>query len=191
VGIARSYERGGAAGISVLTEPEHFGGRLEYVSLVKEAVALPVMMKDIVVDMPQVKAAYCCGADAVLLIAGVFLGGMGAGSLAEMVRYVHEKSMEAVVEVHNEEEYTIAISGEADMVGINNRDLDSLSVSIDTSIRLLKKHPDSKPVICESGIASRKDIESLRSLGADGFLVGTALMNSSDKEGALREMSRR
>jgi indole-3-glycerol phosphate synthase len=188
--LAEAYERGGAAGISVLTEPEHFDGQLGYLAMVKEAVGLPVMMKDVVVDPAQVEAGRRAGADAVLLIAGIFAEGMARGELDDVVELAHREGLEAVVEVHDEGELDIALSGDTDIVGVNNRDLGTLSVSTKVSENLLRKGPFAKPVICESGISTRNEIESLRSLGADGFLIGSALMKSRDPESTLRELSR-
>lgn len=188
--LARAYQRGGAAAISVLTEPGNFGGRLEYLSEVKSAVKLPVLMKDVIVDEAQVHAGALAGADAVLLIAAVFDSGMGDRSLEEMVGQSHREGLEVVVEVHDDEEFEPAARGEADVIGINNRDLRSLSVSLETSRRLLSRGPRPKPVICESGIRGRGDVEALRRLGACGFLVGSALMRARDPEAALDELTR-
>ena len=190
VEIARAYQRGGAAAISVLTEPTNFGGRLEYLSQVRRAVKLPVLMKDVIVDEVQVRAGARAGADAVLLIAAVFRSGMADRSLEEMVGLCHREGAEVVVEVHDEEEFEQATGGEADVVGINNRDLRTLSVSLETSRRLLSLGPHSKPVICESGISGRGDVEALLGLGARGFLVGSALMRASDPVAALGELTR-
>lgn len=188
--IAKAYARGGAAAISVLTEPENFGGRMEYISEVKGAVKLPVLMKDVIVDEVQVRAGARTGADAILLIAAVFHSRMADRSLEEMVGLCHRQGLEVVVEVHDDEEFEPAVRGEADIVGINNRDLRSLSVSLETSRRLLLRGTQPKPVICESGIGGRSDIESLGRLGASGFLVGTTLMRARDPEAALRELTR-
>ncbi|MDG6941322.1 MAG: indole-3-glycerol-phosphate synthase [Nitrososphaerota archaeon] len=187
--LAKAYERGGAAGISVLTEPEHFDGRLEYIPAVKKAVGVPVLMKDVIVDGVQVEAACRLGADAVLLIAGVFRNEYAAARMESMLANVHSMGMEALVEAHDETELAIALSSDADVVGINNRNLGDLSVSLDTSRRLLRKGPFAKPVICESGISSRDQVESLVALGADGFLVGSALMKSNDLAGSIRALS--
>lgn len=187
--IACAYERGGAAAISVLTEPEHFEGRLDYVLAVRQ-VGVPVLMKDIFVDEAQVEAADRLGADAVLLIVGALAGEGGAGGLEGMLASVHAKGMEAVVEAHDESEFAIALASDADVVGINNRNLSDLSVSLDVSRRLLGKGPFSKPVICESGIDSREQVKSLVGLGASGFLVGSALMKSADPTESLRALSR-
>lgn len=188
--IARAYVRGGAAAISVLTEPGNFGGRLEYLSEVKGAVKLPALMKDVIVDEAQVKAGARAGADAILLIAAVFHANMADRSLEEMVGLCHRQGLEVVVEVHDDEEFEPAARGEADVVGINNRDLRLLSVSLETSRRLLLRGPQHKPVICESGIRGRGDIMSLRRLGASGFLVGATLMRAKDPEAALQELTR-
>ncbi len=188
--VAETYEEGGASGISVLTEPEHFDGRLDYILTVKQAAGIPVLMKDIFVDELQVTAADRLGADAVLLIVGVFADGGAAIGLERMLASVHAKGMEALVEVHDEDELAIALSSSADVVGINNRNLSDLSVSLDVSRRLLRKGPFAKPVICESGIRTRDQIESLVALGAGGFLVGSELMKSGDPAGALRILSR-
>ena len=189
--IARTYECGGAVGISVLTEPDHFEGRLDYVSVVKRTVRVPVLMKDVVVDRAQVEAGRRVGADAVLLIAGVFGGGIEYPSLAEMVKDIHRKGMEAVVEVHDAGEYKTALAWEADIVGINNRDLRTLRVSLDISRRLLGRRLRVKPVICESGIRTKEEVDELRGLGADGFLLGSVLMKSGDSEATLRRLSSR
>jgi indole-3-glycerol phosphate synthase len=185
VEFARSYETAGAAGISVLTEPEHFDGHIEYLSHVRREVAVPLLMKDIIVDPAQVDAGQRRGADAVLLITAVFDGRTGGESLESMVDYVHSKGLESLVEVHDEKEYDSALSSEADVVGINNRDLRTLSVSLDVSRRLLGRGPHSKPVICESGIRTRGEIEMLTDLGADGFLLGSVLMKSIDPAATL------
>jgi indole-3-glycerol phosphate synthase len=186
--IAKAYERGGAVAISVLTEPENFGGSLASLSIVVESVNIPVMMKDIVVDPAQVEAAARSGADAILLIFGIFSSGLANRPMEEMVELAHGKKLEVVVEVHDEDELDTAFRSRADIIGINNRNLRTLSVNRETSEKLLLKGYRTKPVICESGIGSREDIDRLRVLGADGFLVGTALMKSEDPEATLREL---
>jgi indole-3-glycerol phosphate synthase len=184
--LARAYEDGGAAGVSVLTEPEHFDGRLEDLSAVRGAVNIPVLMKDIVVSEDQVVAARSLGADAVLLIASAFARGDREGALPRLVEVAHGEGLEVLLEVHDEEEYLRAMSGEADVIGVNNRDLRTLKVSLETSRRLLALGPHKKPVICESGVRLKSEVKSLRDLGADGFLMGSALMRSGDPAGMLR-----
>jgi indole-3-glycerol phosphate synthase len=187
--IALEYQRGGAAAVSVLTEPRVFGGRLEHLVAVKKSVELPVLMKDIVVDRVQVEAAARLGADAVLLIAPLFERGMVNLGLEETVGLAHSLGLEVMLEVHSEEEYERALLSDADIVGINNRSLETLEVSLDLSRRLLSRHEHKKPVVCESGIRTREEVLMLESLGADGFLVGTHLMKSADRARAVVKLT--
>lgn len=189
--IARAYERGGVAGISVLTEPRHFEGRIEYVAQVKRSVSIPVLMKDIFVNTVQIDAADRAGADVILLMASVFANGLSTSSLERMIEYAHDRRLEVLMEAHTDEEFRLSLETGADIVGINNRDLETLEVSLETSRRLLgSRYPRrSKPVISESGISKRSEILELRGLGADGFLVGSAIMKSSDLEGTVRSLT--
>lgn len=197
--IARAYERGGVSGISVLTEPKHFDGDIRYLPLVKRAVHVPVLMKDIVIDPVQIDAGAEMGADAILFIAAIFMNGLSKVSLDEMFSRAHGQGLEVLFEAHTEDEYMFALESQADVVGINNRNLDTLEVSLDTSRRLLadgrerraslKKTGEDKPVISESGINSRKEIDELRRLGADGFLIGSAFMKSPDLEAKVRSLT--
>jgi indole-3-glycerol phosphate synthase len=186
--IARAYERGGAAAISVLTEPKHFDGSLEYLTAVKRSVGVPVLMKDVVVDPVQVDAAQASGADAVLLMDVVFRSRLASVGLREMIERAHSKGLEVLLEAHTEAEYAESLQTEADVVGINNRNLKTLEVSLETSRRLLAGRPHAKPVVCESGLTRASELVELRSLGADGFLVGSALMKSADVEKTVREL---
>jgi indole-3-glycerol phosphate synthase len=187
--IARKYEAGGAVGISVLTEPKHFEGSIEYLVRVKRAVSLPVLMKDVVVDPVQIEAARRIGADAVLLMAGIFTAGLSDLPLEGMTDLAHSRGLEVLLEAHTKDEYLGAIRSSADVVGINNRDLDTLEVSLETSRRLLREGKGSKTVISESGLSKRSELLELRSLGADGFLIGSSLMKSKDIEGSVRELA--
>jgi indole-3-glycerol phosphate synthase len=194
--IARAYEHGGAAGISVLTEPKHFEGDIRYLPLVRKSVKVPVLMKDIVIDPVQIEAGAEMGADAVLFIAAIFMNRLANVSLEEMFSSARSRGLEVLFEAHTENEYMFALESEADLIGINNRDLDTLQVSLETSKRLLatgkeererlRMRGKEKPVISESGISTRREMEELRSLGADGFLVGSALMKSADLEGKVK-----
>jgi len=188
-GVARSYERGGAVAISVLTEPKHFEGSIEYLAQVKRAVSVPVLMKDIVIDPIQIEAARRVGADAVLLMASVFRAGLSDLGLDEMVRLAHSKGLEVLLEAHTKEEYAIALGADADVIGINNRDLETLQVSIDTSRKLLRSGKHGKTVISESGLSSRGQLVELSGLGADGFLIGSSLMRSKNIEKVVRELA--
>ena len=180
--IARAYERGGVSGISVLTEPKYFDGDIGYLPLVKQASKVPVLMKDIMIDPLQIDAGAKMGADAILLIVSIFAHKLARASLDEMLSYAHSRGLEVLLEAHTEKEYEVALGAGADVVGINNRNLGSLKVSLETSKRLLKRGPHGTPVISESGIQNRDQILELSSLGANGFLVGSALMRSRDLE---------
>jgi indole-3-glycerol phosphate synthase len=187
--ISEAYAKGGAVAISVLTEPEHFGGRLEDISSVKKNVQLPVLMKDIVVDEVQVDAARKAGADAILLLASIFDVESGNDRLNEMISRAHTETLEVIVEAHTDREFNSASASECDIIGINNRDLTSLAVSLETSRRLLKSYKGKRPVLSESGISTREHVDMLRKLGADGFLIGSALMKSADIATKLIELS--
>lgn len=189
VEIARAYQRGGAAAVSVLTEPDNFGGSLGNLAAVADTVTVPVMMKDVIVDRAQLEAGARSGADAVLLICAVFASGLAGCPIEEMTEHAHRLGLEVVAEVHHRQELDDAFRGGAEIVGVNNRDLRTLSVSLMTSKSLLRSAPKVKPVICESGISTRADVELMRSLGASGVLVGTALMKSDNPEGALKELT--
>ena len=188
-GMARLYARGGAVAISVLTEEKHFEGRLGFVPDVKDAVGIPVLMKDIFLDPVQIDAAERIGADAVLLIAGLFTRALSAASLQEMIAHSHSRGLEVILETHTAEEYLMAGQTEADLVGINNRNLDTLEVSLDTSYRLLGSYPRVKPVVCESGIKTRKEAVSLIKAGANALLIGSTLMRSRDPTESIRRLA--
>ena len=188
-GMARLYARGGAVAISVLTEEKHFEGRLGFVPDVKDAVGIPVLMKDIFLDPVQIDAAERIGADAVLLIAGLFTRALSAASLQEMIAHSHSRGLEVLLETHTAEEYLMAGQTEADLVGINNRNLDTLEVSLDTSYRLLGSYPRVKPVVCESGIKTRKQAVSLIKAGANALLIGSTLMRSRDPTESIRRLA--
>ena len=197
--IATAYERGGVSGISVLTEPKHFDGDIRYLPLVKKAVKVPVLMKDVMIDPVQIDAGAKMGADAVLFIAAIFANGLARASLGEMFSRAHDRGLEVLYEAHTEKEYMLALESEADVVGINNRNLDNLEVSLSTSRRLLaagrearerlKEKGKDKPVISESGIKTRREVAELRGLGADGVLIGSAFMKSPDLEAKVRSLT--
>jgi indole-3-glycerol phosphate synthase len=200
-GIARAYERGGVSGISVLTEPRHFEGDIRYLPLVKKSVKVPVLMKDIVIDPVQIEAGADMGADAVLFITAIFMNKLANASLDEMFSLARSRGLEVLFEAHTEDEYLFALESDSDVVGINNRNLDNLEVSLETSKRLLakggpqrkrlRKAGKDKPVISESGIRTRREMDELMALGADGFLIGSAFMKSSDLEAKVRSLTGR
>ncbi|MFQ5891393.1 MAG: indole-3-glycerol-phosphate synthase [Candidatus Methanofastidiosia archaeon] len=173
-------------GISVLTEPKSFFGSLEIFSRVREIVDLPLLMKDFVISEDQIKASERIGADAVLLIFS--LAKRGYFELDEMIEFSHEKGIEVVLEVHSREELEKAIDTEADIIGVNNRDLRTMETNTYNTFEILKDFHSKKPILSESGFRRRKDVLKVRKL-VDGILVGTALMTSDDLEGKLRELS--
>jgi indole-3-glycerol phosphate synthase len=187
--IAQAIERGGGTGISVLTEPKHFHGRLEYLSDVKESVKIPVLMKDIIIDPVQIRAAKAIGADAILLISSIFRDGYCRKDLNSMIDYAHSLSLEVMLETHSPQEFEEAMGSDADLIGINNRDLKTLRVSIETSRDILQKYSGSKTIVCESGITTREEIRSLIALGADAFLIGSSIMKSRDIESTVRSFT--
>ena len=187
--IASEMERGGASGISVLTEPKHFKGSLQDLMLVRESVAIPILMKDFIVSRTQIDAASRIGADAILLIMTIFERNYSDCGLEDMIKYAHFRDMEVLLEVNNEEEFRGAVGSGADLVGINNRDLKTLAVDIRTTERILKIfYNHNLTVVSESGIESQSDVRLLRGAGARGFLIGTSVMSTSNVEQKVREL---
>jgi len=187
--MAQAMERGGASGISVLTEPKFFKGSLGYLSRVKETVKLPVLMKDIVIDPVQTEAGRAAGADAVLLVYSIYGERYVKRELKKMIEHAHSLGLEVLLETHSAAEFREALASKADIVGINNRDLKSLQVSVETSVSLLRRYKHSKTVICESGFTSPREIRNLDSFGADGFLIGSSIMKSADIETTVRSFT--
>lgn len=180
--LARAYEAGGAAAISVLTERDHFGGRPEDLVRAKRATCLPVLRKDFIVDEYQVYESRALGADGVLLIARL-LGGDG---LRVMLAHVAGAGLEALVEVHTEDELHDALDADAAIIGINNRDLATLEVDLAVVEQLRPLVPDGILVVSESGCRTRADVDRVRATGVDAVLVGGALMAADDTMTAMR-----
>jgi len=185
--FARSYQRGGAKAVSVLTEQDYFSGRLEDLREVRMAVSLPVLRKDFIFDTYQVYESASSGADAVLLIAAV----LDDFDLKNLRRVAEEElEMDALVEVHTLEEMNRAVDSGARLIGVNNRNLRTFKVSIETSEELAVKAPKGLTLVSESGIESSADINHLSRLGYKGFLIGETLMRSEDPEATLRSLLR-
>jgi indole-3-glycerol phosphate synthase len=184
--VVRAYERGGAAAVSVLTEEDHFGGSLADLEEARAACDLPILRKDFTVDPYQLYEAKVYGADAVLLVVGA-LNDSELGSLYGIARQLE---LDAIVEVHNEEELSRALDADADVIGINNRDLASFAVDLNVTFELLTDVPAGKTVVSESGIHTRADVEELEQVGVDAVLVGETLMRAPDPEAACRELAR-
>lgn len=182
--VARAYEQGGAAAISVLTDARYFGGSLDDLRAARMAVSLPVLCKEFIVDPYQLFEARGAGADAALLIAGA----LNERELRDYRRLSEELGMTALVEAHTLEELEIAMGSGAEIIGINNRDLHTLTVSLDTTRRLAPLIPPHIVKVAESGIRSRADCEAVRDLGVDAVLVGEALVMSENLERATSAM---
>lgn len=179
VETARRMVEGGAVAISVLTEPEHFGGSLEALREVRREVDVPVLRKDFVLEESQL---YEVKADLVLLIAAF----LDDGRLSELVGKAREIGFEPLVEIHSQEELRRALATEAGVIGVNNRDLKRLEVDLGVGERLLPGIPDDCVAVAESGVSSQADVRRLREAGADALLVGTSIMRSDDVAGKTR-----
>jgi indole-3-glycerol phosphate synthase len=184
VAIARRYEAGGAAAISVLTEPTFFDGSLAHLTAVRAAVGVPVLRKDFVVDEYQLLEARACGADAVLLI----VAALDQEALVRLQARAWELGLAALVEVHDDAELDRALEGGARLVGVNNRDLRTLAVDVDASRRLAARIPGGVVAISESGLRSRADLDALAAMGYRAFLIGERFMVDPSPEQAVREL---
>jgi indole-3-glycerol phosphate synthase len=183
--IARSYEAGGAAAISVLTEEDRFQGSLEDLRAARGAVKIPVLRKDFIFDEYQLYESAAAGADALLLI----VAALDDETLARLRRITEDDlRMDALVEVHTEGELRRAEAARATLVGVNNRDLRSFKVSLDVSVELSRAAPPDMILVAESGLRSGDDLRRLRALGYQGFLIGETLMRSAQPGATLREM---
>jgi indole-3-glycerol phosphate synthase len=184
--IVEAYERGGATALSVLTEGPHFGGSLDDLREARAASVLPILRKDFLVDPYQVYESAAAGADAVLLI----VAAVHADDLAVLNREARALDLDVVVEVHDEPELECALEVvEADVIGINNRDLTDFSVDLDRTFELLSDVPAGKTVVSESGIHTRDQLDELERVGVDAVLVGESLMRASDIEAAVRSLT--
>jgi indole-3-glycerol phosphate synthase len=184
--VVRAYERGGAAAISVLTEEAHFGGSLDDLHEARAATWLPILRKDFTIDPYQLYETKAAGADAVLLV----VGSLEPRELASLYRLAGELDLDAIVEIHDDEELERALEIDSDVIGINNRDLEDFSVDIQRTFDLLADVPAGKVVVSESGIHHRWQIEELEQVGVDAVLIGEVLMRAPDPEAAVRELTR-
>ena len=183
VRIARNYKQGGAHCLSVLTDVDFFQGSLDYIPLVREAVNLPVLRKDFIIDPLQIEEARAVGADAVLLIAAI----LDVEQLRDFRLLTESLGMDALVEVHDERELDAAMAAESRLIGVNNRNLNDFTVTLETTFRLLKKIPKTTPVVSESGIASVSDMLRLKAAGVKAALIGESLMRAGKQDQLLRE----
>ena len=182
--IAASYASGGAAAISVVTEPEFFAGSLDWIRVASAASKLPVLRKDFVVEAAQIYESAVAGADAVLLITAI----LRPQELKELMRAAEEVRIDAVVEVHDERELTVALEAGAKIIGVNNRNLRDFSVDLGTSERLGALMPSTVLRITESGLRTHREIERLERAGFDAFLIGESILRQDDLAAAVSHL---
>lgn len=189
--IARAYESAGAAAVSVLTDEEFFQGSLDYLTLVKQTISLPVLRKDFIIDEYQLWEARAAGADAALLI----VAALDADLLRGLMANAESIGLQCLVEVHDEPELNVALSVGAQVIGINNRNLQTFEVSLETTTKLMRHasragmpRTNTNRIVSESGIFTREDMVKLGAMGVDAVLIGEALMRERDIEAKLREL---
>jgi indole-3-glycerol phosphate synthase len=182
--IAKEYEAAGASAVSVLTEPEYFQGSNSYLYAIRQGIEIPVLRKDFTVDEYQIYEAKTLGADAILLICAL----LDTETLKRYIDICDSLGLSALVEAHTEEEVRSALQAGARMVGVNNRNLQTFEVDLNTGIRLRRFVPDDKIFISESGIKTAQDIELLRQANVNAVLIGETLMRSKDKKAELNRL---
>lgn len=184
--LAKAYEESGAAAISVLTDEKFFQGKLEYIKAAKESTTIPILRKDFIIDESQIFESRLAGADALLLIARI----LSDDDLNKLIALTEELGMQALVEVHDAKEVERVLKTKAKIIGINNRDLDTFKVDLQNTVKLIKKFPKLKDriVICESGIKTHKDIETLKKNGVDGVLIGETLLRAKNIPAQIKEL---
>lgn len=186
--IAESMEKGGAVGISVLTEPKHFHGSLHSLVEARKTVKLPILMKDIILSTVQLDVASKAGANAALLIKALFDRGYCECNIHEMIARAHSRRLEVLLETHTEEEFRSATETHGDLIGINNRNLATLEVDLSVTKAILERNrAEGKVVVSESGITTATDIRFLHKCGAHAFLIGSAVMLADNIEAKVRE----
>jgi indole-3-glycerol phosphate synthase len=184
--IARSYERAGAACLSVLTDRQFFQGAAEHLAAARNACALPVLRKDFVIEPYQVLESRAMGADCILLIAAC----LTEYQMRELERIAHDLQLAVLVEVHNAQELDVALALRTPLVGVNNRDLKTFETRLETTLELLPRIPRDRIVVTESGILAASDVARMRDAGIRAFLVGEAFMRSGDPGAALGQLFR-
>ncbi|UCB57670.1 MAG: indole-3-glycerol phosphate synthase TrpC [Candidatus Omnitrophota bacterium] len=184
VEIAKSYAASGACALSILTDKKFFQGNLSFLQSVRKAVDLPILRKDFIIDEYQIYESVCAGADGVLLIARL----LSDEQLKKFCALCARLKLDALCEVHNEEDLDKVLTSGASIIGINNRDLDTFNEDLKTTERLMKKIPKGKIVISESAIRNRQDVKYLQGLGVNAVLIGEAFMRSANIGAKVREL---
>ncbi len=182
--LAKAYAAGGATCLSVLTDEPYFQGQDHYLQEARAAVALPVLRKDFILDPYQVLESRSLGADCILLI----MAALAPALASELESVARELGMDVLLEIHNEAELNQALSLKSPLIGINNRNLKTLEVNLDTTVALAGSIPDDKIIICESGIKSHSDIQRMKQNGVHCFLVGESLMLQADVTAATKKL---
>jgi indole-3-glycerol phosphate synthase len=185
VDVVQAYERGGAAALSILTEPSHFDGSFDDLHAARAATHLPVLRKDFIVDPYQLYESAAAGADAILLI----VAALEPEALGELHGEAWSLDLDVLVEVHDEEELEAALEVEPEVIGINNRDLDDFSVDLERTFELLSDIPTGMTFVSESGFSTREQLDELDRVGVDAVLIGETLMRADDVEAACRELT--
>ena len=188
VDAAVKLARGGAIALSILTEPDNFGGNLAFLQGIRPKVTLPLMMKDIIIDKVQIQAGRKSGADCILLIETVF-SKHSIDSRDDLIQEAHQNGLEVLLEAHSEDELDRAMKSDAEIIGINNRDLTTLETDLGNTTRLLESvdRRAGKILISESGFETADDIRKMKLVSIDGFLIGSSIMLSQDLESKVRE----
>jgi len=184
VDIGKIYENAGASAISFLTDEIFFQGDIKNLPVVKNAVSIPILRKDFIIDEIQVKEAFMYGADAILLIARI----LSPGKLKDLLELCREYNLSPLTEVHDKKDLDQSLECGANIIGINNRDLDTFHVDINTTGKLAGLVPETCVLVGESGISTKEDINELKGKGVNAVLVGSALMSSRDTAGKVREL---
>ena len=185
VSIAKHYKAGGAQAISVLTDVDFFQGSIDYIPQVRDAVDLPVLRKEFIIDPLQIREASLYGSDAILLIAAI----LDVAQMRDFRQMAEELNMDVLVEVHNEAELESALDAGSRLIGINNRNLNDFTVDLNTTFRLQRLIPADIPVVSESGISTKDDMVRLREAGVAAALIGESLMRSVDQGQLLKEFT--
>ncbi len=179
VNIAKQMIAGGSKALSILTQPHLFNGSPDYFIKVRESVDVPLLMKDIIIDKIQIDAAKKMGADYILLIQSLFDQDY-VKEIDDFVSYAHGKGLKILLEVHTKKEFENALTTDADLIGVNNRNLDTLEIDLKTTQKVLEGFTKNRPILSESGIETTADIQYLKKCGADAFLIGSSIMKSGD-----------